>query len=89
MLQRLQRNQIKFDAHMNGMELACKGIEREFTEVRLLRRSLDVGLGKAQSVLEETESNLSLARRERDILLTQRRQEYRNAQMLEQRMKKR
>lgn len=89
MLQRLQRNQVRFDAHMNGMEIAAKGIEREFTEVRLLRRNLDVGLGKAQTVLEETESSLSLARKERDVLLTQRRQEHRNAQMLEERMRKR
>lgn len=32
-----------------------RAIEREYAEVRILRRNLDVGLGKAQSVLEETQ----------------------------------
>lgn len=89
LLTRLHSNQIRFEAHLNGMENAVAGIEKEYREVRLLRRALDVGLSKAQAVYDETVANLSMARKERDLLLTQRKHEHRNAAMLEQRMKER
>jgi 5'(3')-deoxyribonucleotidase len=33
MLSRLKRNQIKFDAHMNGMEDTYKSVKKEWEEV--------------------------------------------------------
>ena len=83
-LQRLRRNQIKFDAHMNGMEEALKGIDKESKEVRLLRRGLDSGLARAVHVEEETRNRLSNASKERYVLLEQRRAEMKNAEMLQQ-----
>jgi hypothetical protein len=63
MLQRLVRNQLKFDAHMVGMEQAMHTITKEASEIRLLRKGLDVGLAKAVNVLEETKSKLVLLQR--------------------------
>lgn len=83
-LQRLRRNQIKFDAHMNGMEEALKGIDKESKEVRLLRRGLDSGLARAVHVEEETRNRLNKASKERHVLLEQRRAEMKNAEMLQQ-----
>jgi septal ring factor EnvC (AmiA/AmiB activator) len=56
MLQRLVKNQLKFDAHMVGMEQSMHAITKEASEIRLLRKGLDVGLAKAVNVLEETKS---------------------------------
>lgn len=82
-LLRLRRNQIKFDAHMNGMEEALSGIDKEAREVRLLRRGLDSGLARAQHVEEETRNRLNLASKERSVLLENRRNEMKNAEMLQ------
>jgi hypothetical protein len=60
LLPRLVRNQLKFDAHMVGMEQAMHTITKEASEIRLLRKGLDVGLAKAVNVLEETKSKLVL-----------------------------
>lgn len=46
--------QLKFDAHMTGMEETMKNIQKDGVEVRLMRRGLDAGLAKALLVLEET-----------------------------------
>lgn len=54
MLSRLKKNQLKFDAHMVGMEDTMTAIQKDATEVRLMRRALDAGLAKAQLVLDET-----------------------------------
>jgi hypothetical protein len=41
--------------HMRGMEDVMNCIKREGEEVRLLRHTLDTGLAKALSVLENTQ----------------------------------
>jgi len=82
MLSRLSRNQIKFDAHLNGMEEAMKAIEKEGAEMILLRKGLDAGLAKAVNVVEETKDNLKEARVGRDVLLEQRRSELKTANKL-------
>mgnify|MGYP003385275402 CR=1 FL=1 len=82
-LQRLRRNQIKFDAHMNGMEETMRAIEKEAREVKLLRRGLDSGLARASHVEEETRARLNLASTERGVLLQNRRNELKNAEMLQ------
>jgi len=46
--------QLKFDAHMTGMEETMRNIQKDGAEIRLMRRGLDAGLGKAVIVLEET-----------------------------------
>jgi hypothetical protein len=48
--------QLKFDAHMNGMQDTMAAIQKEGVEVRLLRKGLDAGLAKAVLVYEETQS---------------------------------
>lgn len=88
-LQRLKRNQIKFDAHMNGMDESRKAIEKEFDEIRLLRRGLDSGLAKAQLVYEETSQRVQISRKERSDMLAVRKGELKNAQRLKQWMKDR
>jgi hypothetical protein len=45
---------------MVGMEQAMHTITKEASEIRLLRKGLDVGLAKAVNVLEETKSKLVL-----------------------------
>ncbi len=54
MLRRLKNNQLKFDAHMVGMEDTMRAIQKDGNEIRLMRRGLDAGLAKAAIVLEET-----------------------------------
>ncbi|KAJ1425498.1 hypothetical protein B484DRAFT_397878 [Ochromonadaceae sp. CCMP2298] len=83
MLNRLKSNQLKFDAHMTGMEETMRNIQKDGAEVRLMRRGLDAGLAKAVVVLEDTKMNLQVARKDRDVLMDQRRAEYRNAKMLQ------
>jgi len=47
MLRRLGKNQITFDAHINGMEDALKGSRREQDEITVLTRQLEAGKTKA------------------------------------------
>jgi len=82
MLTRLKTNQLKFDAHMTGMEDTMRNIQKDGMEVRLMRRGLDAGLAKALLVLEETKMNLQVSRKDREVLMEQRRVEYKNALML-------
>jgi hypothetical protein len=88
-LQRLKQNQLKFDAHMTGMEDAMKAVVKEGAEVRLLRRGLDAGLAKAEQVYEETQANLNTARKDRDGLMLIRRGEIKNAYALQEWLKQR
>lgn len=83
-LMRLKRNALKFDAHMAGMEEAMNALDKEGNEVRLLRRALDAGLAKAVAVYDETQTNLAAARKDREVLIAQRRSEVKNAQMLKE-----
>lgn len=83
MLTRLKKNQLKFDAHMVGMEDTMRTIQKDGGEVRLMRRALDAGLAKAVSVLEETKTRLGVSRKDRDVLTEQRRHEYKNAVTLQ------
>eukprot|EP01039_Chlorochromonas_danica_P008374 gene8374-9229_t len=83
MLGRLKRNQLKFDAHMVGMEDTMRSIQKDGTDVRLMRRGLDAGLAKAKHVYEETKARLTLARKDRDSMMEQRRVEYKNAVILQ------
>ncbi len=89
MSSRLKRNQVKFDAHMTGMEEVMASIQREGMEVRLMRKSLDAGLAKAMLVYEETQGRLAVARKDRDSSIAIRRSEYANAQVLEEWMRQR
>jgi hypothetical protein len=84
MLLRLKQNQLKFDAHMTGMEETMRNISKEGMEIRLLRRGLDAGLAKAVAVYEETQTNLSTSRKDREVLLGQRKTELKTAQVLQQ-----
>jgi hypothetical protein len=89
MLTRLKKNQLKYDAHMTGLEDTMRAIKKEEAEIRLMRRSLDAGLAKAMLVLEETRSSLQVARTDRKVLMEQRDHEYENAIILEQWLKTR
>lgn len=62
-LGRLKKNQLKYDAHMTGLEDTMRAIRKEEAEIRLMRRSLDAGLAKALLVLEETRSKYVTAGR--------------------------
>ena len=83
MLLRLKQNALKFDAHMTGMEETEKNIRKEGAEIRLLRRDLDAGLAKAVKVLDETKTSLQTSRKDREVLLIQRRNELKTAQTLQ------
>jgi hypothetical protein len=83
-LLRLKQNALKFDAHMTGMEETEKNIRKEGAEIRLLRRDLDAGLAKAVKVLEETKTFLAISRKDREVLLAQRRNELKTAKTLAQ-----
>lgn len=89
MLQRLNKNQILFDAHMNGMTDCYNAVYKEYTEVVLLRRGLDAGLAKTQSVYEITLNRVNEARNERAITLAQRKGELKNAHRLKAWLKER
>ena len=84
MLLRLKQNQLKFDAHMTGMEETMRNIAKEGYEIRLLRRGLDSGLAKAVAVLEETQASLAASRTDREVLLAQRKTELKTAQVLQE-----
>jgi len=84
MLARLRRNQIKFNAHLNGMEEALKSLDKEGAEMVLLRKSLDAGLAKAINVVEETKEALKNSRKGREVLLQQRRNELKTANRLQE-----
>ena len=89
MLRRLNRNQLKFDAHLNGMEETLKSIQKEGAEVKLLRRDLDAGCAKAVVVLEETKNNLAVSRKDREVLMAQRKNELKTAHNLQEWLRKR
>jgi chromosome segregation ATPase len=87
--ERLKRNQIKLEAHMSGMEETVKALEKEGIEVRMLRNSLDASLSKSITVTEATQNRLTVARKERELLLEQRKGEVKNALSLQDWIKKR
>lgn len=89
MLLRLKRNQLKFDAHLNGMQDTLRQIEKEGIDVRHLRGDLDAGLAKAAIVLEETNFLYHTSRKDRECLIIQRRNEVKTAQNLQAWLKKR
>jgi len=88
-LNRLKANQLKFDAHMTGMEETMRNIQKDGAEIRLMRRGLDAGLGKAVIVLEETKQRLSVSRKDREVLLDQRKAEFKNARLLSEWLRER
>lgn len=83
MLERLKRNQLKFDAHMTGMEDTLTTLTKECGEIVLLRKGLDAGLAKATNVHEETMLRLANAKKTRQVLLEQRRGEIKAAKSLQ------
>mmetsp|Transcript_34937 Transcript_34937/g.65185 ORF Transcript_34937/g.65185 Transcript_34937/m.65185 type:complete len:706 (+) Transcript_34937:111-2228(+) len=89
MMQRLARNKIKFDAHMNGMQDTYNAVYKEWEEIRLMRRSLDSGLSSATLKYEETAEQVRIKRHERQTLLHQRKLELKNAHRLKLWMKER
>jgi hypothetical protein len=68
---------------MVGMEDTMRAIQKDAAEVKLMRRGLDAGLAKAVIVLEETRQLLTTSRKDREILLEQRKAEYKNAKVLQ------
>jgi len=88
-LQRLRRNQLKFDGHLNGMEEARRGVLKEFEEVSLLRRTVDAGLVRAHYIAQEAKDKLEICNKERGILLAKRRVEKKNAIHLQEWMRNR
>lgn len=89
MLQRLKKNQILFEAHMNGMTDCYNAVHKEYAEVVLLRRGLDAGLAKTQAVHETTANRVNEARHERLMSLNQRKAELKNAHRLKTWLKER
>ena len=89
MLNRLKKNQIKFDAHMNGMEDTYRAVKKEWEESRLMRRSLDSGLARAQLVYDECVTRVKTLRHERNTAMEVRRAELKNAHRLKRWMRDR
>lgn len=89
MKQRLARNKIKFDAHMNGMQDTYNSLYKEWQDMRLMRRNLDSGLSSASLKYEETAEQVRIKRHERQNLLAQRKRELKNAHKLKLWMKER
>mmetsp|Transcript_5027 Transcript_5027/g.5156 ORF Transcript_5027/g.5156 Transcript_5027/m.5156 type:complete len:675 (-) Transcript_5027:185-2209(-) len=89
MLQRLHRNQLKFDAHLNGMEEARKAVLKEYEDVSLLRRTMDAGLVRAHYEAQEAKDRLEICNKERSILLAKRMSEKKNAIHLQEWMRNR
>lgn len=89
MMTRLEKNKIKFDAHMNGMQETYNAVYKEWEEIRLMRRSLDSGLASATVKYEEVANQVKVKRHERKTLLAQRKQELKNAHRLKLWMKER
>lgn len=89
MLQRLKRNQIKFDAHMNGMEDTYRAVKKEWEESRLMKRNLDSGLSRAQLVYDECAERVKTLRHERSNAAAIRRSELKNAHRLKKWMRDR
>jgi hypothetical protein len=69
------------------MEETVRNIQKDKADVKLMRRGLDAGLAKAVIVLEETKDKLTLSRKDREVLLAQRKQEYKNAIVLNEWLK--
>mmetsp|Transcript_8437 Transcript_8437/g.7562 ORF Transcript_8437/g.7562 Transcript_8437/m.7562 type:complete len:676 (+) Transcript_8437:60-2087(+) len=82
-LDRLKRNQIRLDAHMAGMDETVRGLQREEMEVRALRNALEASLSRAITSLAETKSRLAEAKKNREVLLMQRESEIKNANQLQ------
>lgn len=89
MLNRLNKNQILFDAHMNGMADCYNAVHKEYAEVVLLRRGLDAGLAKTVAVHETTVNRVNEARHERAMSLAQRKNELKDAHRLKTWLKER
>ena len=68
---------------MCGMDETVKALEVEGLEVRMLRNSLDASLSKAITALDQTQSRMALARKNREVLIEQRRSEVKNAHSLQ------
>ena len=74
---------------MVGMEDTMRAIRKDGNEVRLMRRGLDAGLAKAVLVFEETKHMLAIARKDREVLMEQRKVEFKNALVLQDWLKER
>ncbi|CAM9294778.1 unnamed protein product, partial [Choristocarpus tenellus] len=70
MYQRLDSNQVKFDAHLNGMEEALKATRKEKNDVEAMTRQLETGRTKAMLDLQETQRLVAIDRRERSRVLS-------------------
>ena len=89
MKRRLRLNQIAFDAHIKGMEEALQASSREFDEVRVLTRQLEIGNSKAQDKLRATSERIHKEREVRNRQLETRRHEAANAKRMEKWRKQR
>jgi chromosome segregation ATPase len=83
MLFRLKKNQIKFDAHLNGMEETVNGVREEAADLFFLRKDLDAGLAKAVFALDETKTEYQTAAKDREVLRSQRTNELETAHRLQ------
>jgi len=84
MKDRLDKNQVAFNAHIRTMEEALEASKREFDEVKNLMRQLESGNSAAQEALKSTLEKISKERDLRNKHLAQRRQEAANAKRMEE-----
>ena len=64
---------------MNGMEETYNAVKHEWEECRLMRRSLDSGLARAELVYDECAERVRILRHERKLMLETRKDELKNA----------
>ncbi|CAM9382781.1 unnamed protein product [Ectocarpus fasciculatus] len=82
MLQRLERNKVKFHAHLNSMEESLNATKREKIDVESLTRQLETGRTKATLELQASQF-VAMERRERNRLMANKEREAENARSME------
>ncbi|CAN0184649.1 unnamed protein product, partial [Hapterophycus canaliculatus] len=84
-LQRLERNKVKFHAHLNSMEESMNSTKREKIDVESLTRQLETGRTKATLELQARQYSLHIGmeRRERSRLMSNKEREAENARNME------
>ncbi|CAM9125525.1 unnamed protein product [Pylaiella littoralis] len=83
MLQRLERNKVKFHAHLNSMEESLNATKREKIDVESLTRQLETGRTNATLELQEVHRFVAHERRGRNRLMLNKEREAENARSME------
>eukprot|EP00903_Cladosiphon_okamuranus_P012596 g11787.t1 len=83
MLQRLERNKVKFHAHLNSMEESMNATKREKMDVESLTHQLETGRTRATLELQEAQRFVAMERRERNWLMSNKEREAENARSME------